>query len=930
MIETPRYQELQQRLENQVDEKGRIEVLFEIAEELKSFDVDRAMQIADDIIQRAKTVAYPRWLGRGLSLKGSCYYLSGDYDEGLAVLKEALAMAVKTKYLSLESSVLYNLGNIYKDMGDLPKMLTHFEKALAIAESLEDEILQSEILTSISNLLYDLNDFDTALEYALKSLPIFEKGHNTSSLVNIYNTLGNIYFKKEQYQEALKYFEGILQHSELGTPPHIMAESGLGKVYYRMHRFDKANVYLISSLRNAQETGNIEVQIIAHFYLGRLFMDAHNYSRALRSLNIAYKIASENNRKHDLMSIHEVLSELYDLLKDIPNAYHHLKTLERLKEEIFKQKIINELRNMQIRQQVELANKEKEVAENTALLKHQFMANMSHEIRTPMNAIVGMTRLLQINQPRPDQQKYLNAIQQSASNLLVIVNDILDLSKIEAGKIILEQIDFSINEVLQGINDMLLFKAEEKKIAFKLSSEGDIPKRLIGDPTRLNQILLNLAGNAVKFTDKGYVEIKSILRKRDNDKLWLQFDIVDTGIGIAAEYIDKIFDNFTQAGTDVSRKFGGTGLGLAISRQLVSLMHGDISVKSELGKGTTFSVIIPFLEAEEQEYVAITTTIDEVTKARLSQLRVLLAEDNELNRIVAIDTIEDLLPGIKIDIAVNGQEAVNGVRDGAYDIVLMDIQMPIMDGLTATQTIRNTLKKPKCDTKIIAMTANVLQEDVKNYLDAGMDAYVSKPFNPEELLIKMFQVTEGLVLGATEDTQTNIAADNLPVLEMVPIEEPLNIPNSTGKAPEKAAEPDPIRIVIPASSKININYEETPPPPPPVAEISGRVTDKNFLVKLTNGNPEKMKKYINMFLENAPKLLDSIDKGMASKDYVAVKIAAHSLKPQLSYMGVKEDVSHIFLIEQSAGESAHYDSLPARIEVLKAVCLKAFEELRQY
>ena len=225
------------------------------------------------------------------------------------------------------------------------------------------------------------------------------------------------------------------------------------------------------------------MQILSHFYIGRMMMDEGNYRQSLQHMNAAFDLADEYMRKHDVMSVHEGLSMLYDKMGDIPKAFYHLKAYEKLKEEIFKQTTFNKVRNLQTRQQVELAHKEKEVAEKTAQLKQQFMANMSHEIRTPMNAIVGMTRLLLGREPRPEQLRYLNAIQQSADNLLVIINDILDLSKIEAGKIVIERTDFSIREILQSIRDMLMLKAEEKNIDFRVSIDTRLPGRLIGDYT---------------------------------------------------------------------------------------------------------------------------------------------------------------------------------------------------------------------------------------------------------------------------------------------------------------------------------------------------------------------------------------------------------------------------------------------------------------
>lgn len=900
MIDSPRYRELQGQLELQTDEKSRIDILLSIAEEVKSFDVDEAMQLANDIIDRSKDLGYQSGIGRGLCLKGFCYRLKGEYDAGIEVLGEALILARKIHDKNMEATTLYYLGNIHRDLGNLGEVLSHYEKALAINEELGEEFYQSVILSSIANLLYDLNDYDTALEYALKCLPIFERVHNVNSLLNIHNTLGNIYFRKDRLDESLRCFEENLNRSEPETAAYVMAESGLGKVYYKMHNFDNAKKYLTHALQESEQIGNAEVQIICKYYLGCMYMDDGNYRISLQYLNGGFGLAEEYMRRHDMMSYHEMLSALCDKMGDIPKAFHHLKSFLQLKEEIFKQTIINQVKNLQVKQQIELAQKEKEVAERTAHLKHQFMANMSHEIRTPMNAIVGMTRLLLSKEPKQEQLRYLNAIQLSANNLLVIINDILDLSKIESGKIIIEHIDFSARDILQSVRDMLLLKVEEKKIGLHVIVDPDLPKRLTGDPTRLNQILINLAGNAVKFTEKGHVEIRATIQKKEGSKLWIKFDVTDTGIGIGPEYVDSIFDSFTQAGSDVTRKFGGTGLGLTISKQLAGLMGGDITVTSVLQKGTTFTTLLPFEEAEFQEEVKQSAQ-NPVMIAKLNRVKVLLVEDNEFNRMVAEDTLKELMPGITLEIAVNGQEAVDRIRKELFDLVLMDIQMPVLDGFSATKVIRNTLPEPGRSVKIIAMTANVLQEDVKEYFEIGMNGFVSKPFQTDELLLKM----------------DSVIGDSVLVVDK-PKEEPVVV---------KEVVREVVREVYRDVVREPVKEVAKEPALPPLPEV---VTDMRFLKQFTGGNMEKQQKYIGMFLENAPKLLDNIDRALAIKDYQTIKIAAHSLKPQLSYMGVKEDVSNIFLIEQAAGETAHYETIPKMVTNLKRLCNKAFEELRNH
>ncbi len=395
------------------------------------------------------------------------------------------------------------------------------------------------------------------------------------------------------------------------------------------------------------------------------------------------------------------------------------------------QKTISDLQQliegMEAKENLNQAMEEREIALQSAAFKQQFLANMSHEIRTPLNAVVGMTNLLLDKGPREDQLRYLNAMRQASRNLLNIINDILDISKIEAGKILLEEIDFDLAETVDGVYQTLHLRAEEKKLKLVYAIADDVPKWIKGDPTRLTQILINLTGNAIKFTpEEGTVTIR-VTKESGTDPVWIKFEVEDTGIGIAADQIHKIFESFSQENSETTRKFGGTGLGLTISKQLVELQGGSLQVKSTKGVGTIFWFMIPYAIGQAVEKKDMHDT-----ETKLRPITVLLAEDQPMNQMVAIDTLESMFEGITIDVANNGQEAVDKATQQKYDLIFMDVHMPVKDGYTATKEIRME-GSLNSKTPILALTANAVREEIDKCLESGMNRHLAKPFEPEKL-----------------------------------------------------------------------------------------------------------------------------------------------------------------------------------------------------
>ena len=386
----------------------------------------------------------------------------------------------------------------------------------------------------------------------------------------------------------------------------------------------------------------------------------------------------------------------------------------------------------------------KDIAEKSIVVKEEFLSNMSHEIRTPLNAVIGMTHLLLEGSPRKDQIEKLKTLHFAGENLLALVNDILDFNKIEAGKVSFENIPFNIIEITQNLKQAFIFKAEEKGIALKVLIDSDIPELIKGDPTRLVQLLNNLLGNALKFTQNGKVSLSiEMLEENQNDFL-LRFKVKDTGIGISEEQIARIFDRFSQANETTTRKYGGTGLGLSIVKKLLELQNSQIEITSKPEEGSCFSFKLKFDKVnEESNFVMNYSENEKLLNSNkstydLTGIKVLLAEDNSINQIIASEFLNNW--NVQIDYAVNGLEAVNKVRQNDYDLILMDIQMPEMDGYEATRKIKE-LGGAKAEIPILAMTASAMLGVRDKLHTFGMKDHILKPFNPKELNTKLAKYT---------------------------------------------------------------------------------------------------------------------------------------------------------------------------------------------
>ena len=378
----------------------------------------------------------------------------------------------------------------------------------------------------------------------------------------------------------------------------------------------------------------------------------------------------------------------------------------------------------------------KNIAENSVRIKERFLTNMSHEIRTPMNGIIGFANILEYTELDGNQKQSVEAIKIAGKNLMVIINDILDLSKIEADKMTFESIEFSLSKTVNSVIELLSPISNEKKVILKSTIDPKINDALIGDPTRLSQILINLLGNSLKFTEQGQVELVVNQEKIADSLTLVLFNVIDTGIGIPEDKIDSIFESFNQGSNETTRKFGGTGLGLTITRKLIELQGGSIKVKSEISKGSEFSFMIQYKIAELNSIDLNREIAKQLDFSFLQNKNILLVEDNKINQLLTKKVFEKW--NKQIEIAENGLIALDKIMENDYDIILMDIQMPEMDGNEVTQNVRK-IPGIKSKVPIIALTAHATADEERRCINSGMNDYLSKPFDFNVLLEKLYR-----------------------------------------------------------------------------------------------------------------------------------------------------------------------------------------------
>lgn len=485
------------------------------------------------------------------------------------------------------------------------------------------------------------------------------------------------------------------------------------------------------------------------------------------------------------------------------------------------------IRDVSSQKSIEKALKEAIIkSENAVKSKQQFLSNMSHEIRTPMNAIIGFTKVILNTELTSKQREYLTAIKMSGDTLIVLINDILDLAKVDSGKLIFEKTPFKLAASIKTMLHLFEAKFLEKNLELIVNYDSRIPEVIMGDAVRLHQIIINLVSNAIKFTSEGSITIGVQKLSKTDDIIIIEFSVADTGIGIGKNNIDKIFENFQQAHSQTSRIYGGTGLGLAIVKQLVEAQGGSISVKSVENQGSVFSFILQFDKAHGATVLDIDTV--ELVDYNISGTKVLVVEDVELNQLLMKTLLDDL--GFECDIVGNGKIAIESLERNHYDIVLMDIQMPVMNGFQAADYIRNTLQ---LNIPIIALTADVTTVDLEKCKTFGMNDFIAKPVDDRKLFNKIINLLK---------KSKSIAA-------------------ATKKEEYQ-----------------NNKYQ---------------YIDMTYLNMITKSNAILKLEMINLYLKQTPILLNSISQSYIQKDFETLKTSIHKLIPSFSIVGINDEYSEL-------------------------------------
>lgn len=676
-----------------------------------------ALKTYSEVIAIQERCEDKRYYGASLHSIGACYNSMQDYKMAIHYFEKAKEAGVKYRDSTIICNSHYGAANSYLGLKKLDKARQEYLRTLQCYQDLGNIYQVAYAYEGLSQLAAREGKIDSALMYCSQAMKIYESIGSDIDRLYILELTADIQIEDKRYrdakrtlQEAVKLFNGS------DGPQEQRIISDLSRIEAELGNYKEAYEYLMR----------------ANFLSDSLRL--HEEKRELKELASKYETATRDRQIELEQSQKKVLQAEHDKQKQQKYFFLIGFVLLTLLVMGLVHRFIQKQRTTKLlEEQNKRIEEEKLRAERSERVKQQFLANMSHEIRTPVNAINGLSRLLLKKNHDEQTTSYIQAIHHSGENLLVVLNDILDLSKLEAGKLIVQEIPFDLQAEVNALIPIFSQSAIEKLLDFQLDYDESLPQFILGDSARIVQVIQNLLSNAIKFTDKGSVTLSV---KKQDDRL--QISVKDTGMGIPASQQQSIFEDFVQVNNHHNRNQRGSGLGLAITKKLVTLMGGNITLKSEPQQGSVFTVDLPLKETMHQEASKSSLPSSETA------LHIIVAEDNEYNFWVTQGTLHAYFPNAQLYRSVNGYEVLALLEEDDYDFILMDIQMPQLDGLQATKLIRASDN----DIPIIGLSASVIKEEVEECRKAGMNGYVMKPFKEEELITaisSLLQLDDSLI-----------------------------------------------------------------------------------------------------------------------------------------------------------------------------------------
>lgn len=865
-----RIAELEQKLKINQPQDKVAEITFELStlyeNNSETYDIDKAIDYAKQSILTSQNINYTTKQIKAIHQLGKLYRLKGNYETALSYHNQGLNIAKEYSNQKAIATAYINIGKNYAAQKEEELAKENFLNAIKIGDKIKNPLIKSIANSSLGDFNKELKKDNISTQYYIESLDNILQTDNIFMQGIAYKNVGVMQRKTNKEEQSAASFKKALQKFEIVNNKRELAEVNflLGEHYQKLTDYDNAIIYMKNSLGFATVSGHQEYikkgyENLANVYeKNNDFENAYSYQKyycAIKDTRLISELEAqlEIEKKNGEIAL---INQQKSTEVEAERARTYIILIIAIIVLIFSLMLYYNLRQKnKINKELALATK---VANKSKQEKEEFFTFTSHEIRTPLNAVVGMTQLLGKTKLDEAQTKYLKTIKSSANNILFLVNDVLDLAKLEKGAIKLESVNTSIKEIVSDLVDSLSFKTQDKNVVLSYNIDDKIPDFVKADPLRINQILLNLTDNALKFTQEGIVQIVLTLIEENETNSTINFKVIDTGIGISSEKVGKIFESYQQASIDTTRRYGGTGLGLAITKQLVELMGSKIKIKSMINHGSTFSFELTLPKSEGD--IHKTTINPEVLS--LKNVSILAVDDTDLNRSIFYDLVNSEANNVSVTLAEDGQKAVEICQKQKFDVIMMDLQMPILNGFDTTKKIRQDNNNPNQNTPIIAMTAHAIEGVSERCDEAGMNDYIAKPIKLNLLYKKI---------------ESHI---------------------------DRTEKPKEVENIEEKTLKVTLTTD---------------LVDLNSLSELVGGNTTKIVKYIDLFLKNIPSDFNTLKQEFSKKNWEECAKIAHKIKGNASYMGIlkaKELLIDIEKLKQEVGEVDKNSDIVDELELI--------------